>query len=140
MDTLPRQTRIAVLWIVAAVAMSAHMILMLLDPTALQKAGEWAAAAATTDWISTAAFWLLPLWMAMVSMAAGTQANRWANVVAGALLTLLNIYHFLVCGVPVLPGGPYEEPTAHHVLLVGTSAAATALVTWFAWTWPRKGA
>jgi len=138
MESLRWQTRIAVLWISGAVAMSAHMILMILDPAALQKAAQWAVTAGTADWISTAVFWLVPLWMAFVSVSTRMPANRWVNVVAGMLLTLLNIYHFFVCGVPLLEGGPYTEPTTQHVLLVGSTVVATGLVTWFAWTWPQQ--
>jgi hypothetical protein len=138
MESLKRQTTIAVLWVSAAVAMSAHMILMVLDPIALQKGGQWAAAAGAADWVFTAVFWLGPLWMAFVTVAAGPLASRWANIAAGILLTILNAYHFLVCALPILPGGPYAGPTVHHILLVGSTAVATGLVTWFAWTWPGR--
>ncbi len=140
MESLKRQTTIAVLWISTAVAMSAHMILMMLDPVALQKAGQWGAAAGAADWVSTAAFWLVPLWMAFVTVAAGPRASRWANIAAGVLLTLLNTYHFVVCAIPILPGGPYAGPTIHHILLVGSSVVSTGLVTWFAWTSPGRNA
>ncbi len=140
MESLKRQATIAVLWLSAAVAMSAHMILMMLDPVALQKAGQWAAAAGAADWVSTAVFWLVPLWMAFVTMAGGPLVNRWANIVAGVLLTLLNTYHFLVCAIPILPGGPYAGPTIHHILLVGSTVVSTGLVTWLAWTWPGRNA
>lgn len=138
MQALRWQTRIAVLWIVAAVAMSAHMVLMILDPAALQLAAQWAATAGTGGWVFTAVFWLFPLWMAFVAVSAKMPANRWANFVAGLLLTLLNIYHFFVCAVPLLKGGPYTEPTAQHILLVGSTVVATGLVTWFAWIWPQQ--
>lgn len=140
MALLTRQATIAVLWVSSAVAMSAHMILMMLDPVALQKGGQWAAAAGVADWVSTAAFWLVPLWMAVATVAARPSVGRWANLVGGGLLTLLNAYHFLVCAVPVLPGGPYAQPTVHHILLVGSSLLSTALVAWLAWTWPARAA
>ena len=103
MEPLKWQTKVVVLWISAAVAMSAHMILMILDPSALQKAGQCAAT-------------------------------------AGILLTILNTYHFLVCALPILPGGPYAGPTVHHILLVGSTVVSTGLVTWLAWTWPGRNA
>jgi hypothetical protein len=140
MESLKRQTVIAVLWISAAVVMSAHMVLMMLDPVALQKAGQWAAAAGAADWVFTAVFWLVPLWMAFVTVAAGPLASRRANIAAGILLTVLNAYHFLVCALPIVPGGPYAGPTVHHVLLVGSTVVSTGLVTWFAWTWPGRNA
>ena len=135
METMRRRTAIAVLWASAAVTMSAHMILMMLDPVALQKAGQWATAAGAADWVSTTVFWLVPLWMAFVTVAAGPVASRRANIAAGVLLTLLNVYHFLVCAFPVLPGGPYAAATIQHLLLVGSPIVSTVLVTWLAWTW-----
>jgi hypothetical protein len=138
MEALTWKTRIAVLWIVAAVAMSAHMVLMILDPAALQLAAQWAATAGSGGWVFTAVFWLFPLWMAFVTVSARMPVNRWANLVTGILLTLLNIYHFFVCAVPLLKGGPYTEPTAQHILLVGSTVVATGLVTWLAWTWPQQ--
>ena len=61
MEALTWKTRIAVLWIGAAVAMSAHMVLMILDPAALQLAAKWAATAGTGGWVFTAVFWLLAI-------------------------------------------------------------------------------
>jgi hypothetical protein len=78
--------------------------------------------------------------MAFATVAAGPRASRWANIVAGVLLTLLNTYHFVVCAIPILPGGPYAGPTIHHILLVGSSVVSTGLVTWFAWTSPGRNA
>jgi hypothetical protein len=46
----------------------------------------------------------------------------------------------LICAVPLLKGGPYAQPTAHHILLVGSSAVATALIAWYAWKWPKQEA
>ena len=139
METMRRRTAIALLWVSAAVAMSAHMILMMLDPVALEKAGHWATAAAAADWVATAVFWLGPLWMAFVSVAAGPVAGRRANIAAGILLTLLNVYHFLVCAFPALPGGPYAEAMIQHILLVGSPVVSTAWVVWLAWTWSEPG-
>ncbi len=140
MESLIRQTKIAVLWILAAVAMSAHMILLVLDPTALKKAGEWALTAEQGEWVFTAVFWLVPLWMAFVVMAMKGPANRWVNFAVAIAFTGVNIWHFFVCGVPLLKGGPFAEPMAHHILLVGSTVVATALIAWFAWTWPRQEA
>jgi hypothetical protein len=140
MDALRWQTRIAVLWILAAVAMSAHMILLVLDPTALKKAGEWALAAKQGEWVFTALFWLVPLWMAFVATAMKSPANRWVNFVVALVFTGVSVWHFFVCGVPLLKGGPFPEPTAHHVLLVGSTVVATALIAWYAWKWPRQEA
>ncbi len=45
MDALGWKARIALLWVIAAVGMSAHMDLIAVDPIALKIAHEWAATA-----------------------------------------------------------------------------------------------
>jgi hypothetical protein len=137
METLQCRMRIATLWVLSAVAMSAHMILMSLDPVPMRKTAEWAAAAGPGDWMSVAVFWLVPLWMAFAATAMKDSVNRRINLVVAAALTILNAYHFVICGVPLMAGGPYERPTAHHALLVGSTVAATALIFFYAWKWPR---
>jgi hypothetical protein len=75
-----------------------------------------------------------------VAITARGPFNRWTNFVQGIVATLLNIYHFFMCGVPLVDPILFSEPTAHHVLLLGTAAIATALITWYAWKWPRQEA
>jgi hypothetical protein len=140
MGTLRWKTRIAVLWILAAVAMSAHMDLMGADPAAMKKAVEWAATASRGDWVFVALFWLVPLWLAFVAVTMKDSANRWVNFVVAVIFTILNIWHFFICGVPLLKGGPFAEPKAHHILLVGSAAVATVLIAWYAWKWPKQEA
>ncbi len=140
METLRWKARIAVLGIIAAVSMSAHMIQMMLDPAAMKLSNAWAASAVQADWVMMTLFWLGPLWLAFVAMTLKGPANRWVTFVAATALTILNLWHFFICAVPLLKGGPYTEPTAHHILLVGSSAVATALIAWYAWNWPKQEA
>ena len=140
METLPWKTKIAVLWILAAVAMSAHMILIIGDPAAVKKVTEWAAKAGSGEWMFFALFWLVPLWMAFAAVSMKDSANRRVNLIVAAIFTILNIWHFFICGVPLFKGGPLAEPTPHHILLVGSTAVATMLIVRYAWKWPKKEA
>ena len=140
METLRWKVRIALLGIIAAVSMSAHMILITFDAAAVKSANEWAASAGQADWVVTTLFWLGPLWLAFVVMTLQGKSGRWVTLVAATLLTILNVWHFFICAVPLLPGGPYPHPTAHHILLVGSSVVATALIVWYAWNWPKQDA
>ena len=133
MGNLIWKTRIAVLWILAAVVMSAHIILVSIDPAAMEKTAEWAAKASQGEWVFSALFWLVPMWMALVVLTLKGSANRWINFIVAIIFTIFNIWHFFICGVPLLKGGAYTEPTVHHILLVASSAVATALIAWFAW-------
>ncbi len=138
LEALRWKARIALLWVIAAVGMSAHMDLIAVDPAALKIANEWAATAPPAEWVFTALFWLVPMWMAFAAMTVKNSSNRRANLIAGIVFTILNIWHFFMCAVP-LQGGP-AEPTAHHILLVGSTVVATALIAWFAWKWPKQEA
>jgi hypothetical protein len=113
------------------------VILGSLEPAAIKKVAEWAAAAGTGEWVITALFWLVPLWLAFVTMTVNGSSNRWANFVVAVICTILNIYHFFLFGVPFIKGGALATPTAHHILLVGSTVVATALVAWYAWKWPN---
>ena len=87
-------------------------------------------------WIFLSLFWLVPLWMAFVTMTVKGSPNRWANFVVAIIFTILNILHFFECGVPLIETGPLAEPTAHHILLVGSAVVASSLIAWYAWKWP----
>ncbi len=140
METLKWKTKIAVLGIIAAVAMSAHMILMMLDPAAMKLVNEWAARSVRADWVMLALFWLGPLWLAFLAMTLKGPADRWVTFAVATALTILNLWHFFICGVPLLKGGPYANATPHHVLLLGSSAVATALMAWYGWNRPKQEA
>lgn len=136
MEALRWNAKYAVLGIIAAVCMSAHMILMLLDRAAMKLSEAWSASAKPSEWAMITLFWLAPLWLGYAALSAGSPARRWSCFAGAAALTLLNLWHFFICAVPLLPGGPYTAPTAQHVLLVGSSAVASALMAWQAWRRP----
>lgn len=142
METLSWKTRIAVLWIIAAEAYSGHMIMVTIDPVSMKRMLEFGTTINAGGWLFGAIYWLIPCWMAFVTIAVRGSSNRWANFVLGIFGTLIGVYHFFMCGVPLsfIPPGPPPAPTAHHILLLGTAAVATALITWYAWKWPKQDA
>ena len=140
METLRWKTRIVVLWFISAEAFSAHMIMVTIDPVSMKKMLAWGATIDAGGWMFAAIYWLIPFWLAFVTITAKGSSNRWANLVLGIVATLLNIYHFFMCGVPLVDPILFQEPTAHHALLLGTAVVATALITWYAWKWPKQEA
>ena len=138
METLRWRIRIVVLWFIAAEAFSAHMIMVTIDPVSMKKMLEWGATIDAGGWLFAAIYWLIPLWLAFVTITVKGSSNRWANFVLGIIATLLNIYHFFMCGVPLVQPVLFSEPTAHHILLLGSAVVATALITWYAWKWPKQ--
>ncbi len=142
MESLRWKVRIAVLWLIAAEAYSAHMIMVTIDPVSMKMMLELGATINAAGWLFGAIYWLIPLCMAFVALSAKGSSNRWANFVLGIIGTLLGIYHFFMCGVPLsfIPPGPVAGPTSYHSLLLGSAVVATALITWYAWKWPKQEA
>ncbi len=140
MEALRWKARIVVLWFISAEAYSAHMIMVTIDPVSMNKMLAWGAKIDAGGWLLGAIYWLIPFWLAFVTITAKGRSSRWANLVLGIVATLLNIYHFFMCGVPVVDPILFQAPTAHHALLLGTALAATAMIVWYAWTWPKQEA
>ena len=140
MEILRWKIRIAVLWVIAAEAYSAHMIMVTIDPVSMKKMLEWGAMINAEGWLFAAVWWLIPFWMLLITITAKGSFNRWANFVLGIVGTILNLYHFFMCGVPIITPVLFAEPTAHHALLLGTAVVATALITWYAWKYPKQEA
>ena len=139
METLRWKTRIAVLWVFMVVADLAHGLLVTWEPGGVEKMVSHMVARGSGWFLFEAFFFLVPLCMAFVSMTVKDSLNRWINFVLGTLFTTINIIHFFQCGVP-LGSGPITEPTAHHILLVGSTVVVTAVITWHAWNWPEQEA
>ena len=140
MESLKWKIRIAVLWIISAEAMSAHMIMVTIDPVPMEKMMAWGATIDAVGWMFAAIYWLIPFWLAFVALAVNGPSNRWSNFVLGIIATILNLYHFFMCGVPIVDPVLFSEPTWHHSLLLASGLAATALITWYAWKWPKQEA
>jgi len=125
------KTRIAVLWIFMAVAMSAHSILMFMEPGIIEQmiSGEiWAGMDPEQALFMVTLFWLIPLIMAFLSVTLKGSVNRWTNMIVGIVFTIINIWHI-------------TEPCcnlAHQKLLIAFTIIVTALVVWYAYKWPKQ--
>ena len=121
--------RISVLWIFAAVAMSAHYVMLFFEPDVLQKTGT----GANSRLAIGEAFvnWLIPLTMAFLSVTLGGLANRYLNMVLGGLYILLSIFHVAKCPMVHIS----NKPSVHQLLICISTVVVTALIFWYAWTW-----
>jgi hypothetical protein len=128
METLRWKTRIAALWVLMAVAISAHGIMAFMEPGAMEQAAK-ETAMGQGMLIFMSLFWLVPLWLAFVSLTVKGSCNRWTNFILGIIFTILNIVHFTEHLAP---------PSPVQILIVGSTVVATALIAWFAWKWPKQ--
>jgi len=138
MELLRWKTRIAVLWVFLAVATLAHSMLIAWEPGGLERMLSDMEAGGPGKFLFEALFGLVPLWLAFLALTMKDSYNRWVNFVLGIAFTILNIFHFFSCVVPLGEGGPVAGPTAHHILLVGSTVVVTALIAWYAWKWPKQ--
>jgi len=127
MEILRWKTRIAVLWVFMAVAMSAHAVLSFMEPGAVAEVEGMQLSAGML--LFMALFWWVPLVMAVLSLTLKDSANRWVNFVLGIVFTILNIVHLTE---------HLAEPSAHLILLIGSTVVVTGLIAWFAWRWPKQ--
>ena len=129
MEILRWKTRIAVLWLFMAVAMSAHSLLAAMVPGAEEEMAEMALGPGML--LFFALFWWVPLVMAVLSLSLKDSANRWTNFILGIIFTLLNIFHLTE---------HFAQPSVHQILIVGSTVVVTGLIAWYAWKWPKQEA
>ena len=92
MNALLFRTRVAVLWVAVAVAMSGSLLLALYAPGALEEllAGEMEGETLDNAWgILFAALVVIPLVMAGLTLLVSDRVNRYLSLVAGLALGLL---------------------------------------------------
>ncbi len=129
MEILRWKARIAVLWLFMAIAMSAHSILSFREPGAIAEIEGMTLGPGMM--VFMAIFWLVPLWLAFVTMTVKDSCNRWTNFVLGIIFTILNIFHLIE---------HLAEPSVQQILIVGSTVVVTALIAWYAWKWPKQKA
>jgi hypothetical protein len=123
-----------------AVAMSVHSLLLMIEwvetvelpvvgEVLIMVVPEWVVAMdLTMTLFMMSLFWLVPLWMAFLTVFLKGSVNRWLNIVVGAVFTVFNIWHLTEpCAV-----------MAPQKLIIVSTIVATALIVWFAWKWPKK--
>ncbi len=140
MENVGWKARIVVLWLISAEAYGAHMIMVTIDPVPMEKMMAWGAQIDAGGWVFGAIYWLIPFWLIFTTIAARDYSSRWANLALGIVATILNVFHFFMCGVPIVFPVLFSEPTWHHSLLLVSAVAATVLITWYAWKLPKRAA
>ena len=128
MQILTLKTRISVLWIFMAVAMSAHNALAFMDKEMVEQV--WKTEMGPGMMLFMAIFSWVPLVMAVLSVTLRDSANRWANMILGIVFTVLNIFH--------LVEHLTTAPSAHQTLIIGSTVVVTALIFWYALKWPKQ--
>jgi hypothetical protein len=69
----------------------------------------------------------IPIAMVLLSRILKYRASRWANIIAGTIMTAVQLVTLLV-----------GTPTIYYVFFSIIEIACTALIVWYAWTWKHE--
>ncbi len=69
----------------------------------------------------------IPIAMILLSRILTYKANRWANIVASLIMTIVQL-------ATVLLGPP---PTIYYLFFSIIEIACTSFILWYAWKWPK---
>jgi hypothetical protein len=131
MKLLDLKLRMIVLWIWAAIAISAHSCLAVFQPGMIEKVMSGEMAVGPGMMVFMAFFWLIPLIMAFLSTTLKDRANKWTNRILSIIIAILSLFHF------------YEhimEPIIEQILIVGSTVVVSAFLIFYSWKWPVKEA
>jgi hypothetical protein len=69
----------------------------------------------------------IPIAMVILSRVLKYGLNRWFNIIAGIIMTLVQIMSLFV-----------GAPTSYYVFFSIIEISCTAFIVWYAWTWPKE--
>jgi len=121
------KSKLTTIWIFAMLNYLYCDLLGLLDPNLLK---QYLAGTANgieisqTFLLGSAVLMEIPIAMVLLSRLLGYRANRWANIVAGATMTVVQIGSLFL-----------GTPTLYYVFFSVIEMAATVSIVWIAWKW-----
>ena len=119
--------RLSVLWIIMGVA--TYRCSFYYANSVEKLVVDNAAIDTPEGWLIVALWWLIPFFMAFLSVTLKDSINRWTNIILGIVFTVLNIFHvYLHLGI-------FMAPTVHQLLIVGSTVVFAVLIVWYAWKW-----
>lgn len=125
--------RLSLLWVFAILNYLYCDLLGLMDPASLKQylTGHVDGLTISQGFLLSAAVLMeIPIAMVLLSSVLPHAASRWANLIAGTVMTLVQI------GSLFMGSGP----TVYYAFYSAVEIAATAFIVWYAWRWhtPRN--
>lgn len=133
MNTNPKNTdmdmkvRLSTLWLFATLNYLYCDVVTVMDPQKLKQfaAGTVGGMEITPGFLLGAGILVeIPIAMILLSHILKYKPNRWANIVAGIIMTVVQILTLLS-----------SSPTIYYVFFSIIEIATTALIVWYAWKW-----
>jgi hypothetical protein len=125
--TMDRKGLLSIIWIFAALNYLYCDVVSLMNSELLQQylTGNVNGMEFTQGFLLGAAILVeIPIAMVLLSRVLKYKVNRWANIIAGVIMTIVQTAS-LFAGTPAM----------YYVFFSILEIAATALIVWFAWNW-----
>jgi len=123
-----RGARLSLLWVFAILNYLYCDLLGLMDPDLLKQYlnGNVDGLEITQGFLLSAALLMeIPIAMVLLSSVLPHRASRWANIIAGTVMTLVQIGSLFVG----------SGPTVYYAFFSTVEIACTVFIVWFAWRW-----
>ena len=121
------RSKLSTLWIFATLNYLYCDVVTLMDPDLLKRflAGNVGGMDVTQGFLLGASVLVeIPIAMVLLSRVLRDRANRWANIVAGVTMTVVQTLSLFA-----------QAPTPFYLFFSVIEIAATATIVWLAWTW-----
>jgi hypothetical protein len=130
MEDLALKTRLSLLWLINGVNVLVFIVLAFIEPGAIDqiRSGEMGGLTIGPELLLFFAILLLvPLVMALLSQTLKDKANRWANIIIGAVYAVLAIYDLIY------------RLADQSVLAINPASGIvfSALIIWYAYKWSK---
>lgn len=124
-----RQARLSVLWVFVMLNYLYCDLMGLMDPESLKQflTGDVNGIHITQGFLlGSAVLMELPIAMVAASIFLPHRLNRWANMAAGAVMTLVQLGSLFLGSL-----------TAFYAFFSVVEVGCTLFIVWYAWRWPR---
>jgi hypothetical protein len=132
------RVRLSVLWLFATLNYIYADVFFCIDVLGTNKGGRSVIPVihfSPGAWLGVAILMEIPMAMILLSRTLKPTANRWANVVAGAIETAA-----VLLAQFILPIFHITATSSYYLFFGAMEVICTSLIVWYAWRWPRETA
>ena len=130
MKILTLKVRILVLWIFTAVSVTAESAFTMYEHGVIDMITSGEIGIGPGILVFFVLIWLVPFVMAFLTVNLRDRANRFTNMVLGAIFVAFNIFHFIMHAAE-------QELFPFIIIMIIATTAAAALILWYAIRWPK---
>jgi hypothetical protein len=130
-DSRNRKATLSTLWIFATLNYLYCDLLSMMNPEVLNQflTGDMGFVKITQEFLlGSAVLMEIPISLVLLSRVLKYRVNRWANVIAGLIMTVVQSMTLFV-----------GEPELHYAFFSVIEISTTAFVVWYAWAWQKPG-